>query len=159
MTEEIALTIQQFIKDNEITLEIEGGIDPRHMRSITPVKDADGWEHYAWVVTLKRDGLTLTTSYHTGTGHSTSRENPVTGAPILTPTPPRVEDVLDSLKVDASSYDNARDFEDFANDFGYSTDSRKAEALYLACGEQAKKLRFFLGRELYDDLLWKVESL
>lgn len=70
---------------------------------------------------------------------------------------PKAESVLDSLAMDASSYENARNFEDFAAEFGYDTDSRKAEAMYRACGDTAKELRHLLGRDGYENLLWKTE--
>ena len=75
------------------------------------------------------------------------------------PIPPTVADVLDCLAMDASSYDNSRDFEDWASDFGMDTDSRKAERIYRVSGEQAKQLRHLLGDEAYRDLIEDVERL
>lgn len=60
--------------------------------------------------------------------------------PIL----PELRDVLHSLAIEASVLD-AGGFEDWAADFGYDTDSRKAEATYRACLEIALKLRASLG--------------
>lgn len=68
------------------------------------------------------------------------------------PSPPDLASVLDCLASDSSSYDNARDFEDWCADFGMDTDSRKAERTYRVCGEQAKALRHLLGKE-YDALM------
>jgi hypothetical protein len=70
---------------------------------------------------------------------------------------PKIEDVLDSLTLDASCYENARNFEDFCSEFGYDTDSRKAEGTYKACGEIAKELRHLIGRDGYDALLNNTE--
>lgn len=70
---------------------------------------------------------------------------------------PKIEDIINSLTLDASSYEGARNLEDFCSEFGYSTDSRKAEAMYRACGETAKQLRYLIGREGFDALLYNTE--
>src|SRR5690606_17027418 len=72
---------------------------------------------------------------------------------------PEVGAVLESLALDAFSFDNAQDFEDFAANFGYDPDSRKAEKIYLACGREARKLARFLGDHDYQALLYDVEQL
>lgn len=159
MTEEATrTTMAGFIAELGITMEVEGGVDPRHLRSLKTVKDEDGWEHYAWIVILKRGSETLHSDYRTGIGHSTRKWNGWSDW-IVTPTPPKIEDVLDSLTTDASCYEEALNFEDFASNLGYDTDSRKAERIYHLCGDMAKRLRFFLGREQFERLLWDVERL
>ena len=75
------------------------------------------------------------------------------------PTPPDCASVLDCLASDAASYDQSRDFDEWASDFGYDTDSRKAEKTYRVCGEQSKELRHFLGDAEYRALLGDVERL
>ena len=50
-------------------------------------------------------------------------------------------------------------FEEWAGDFGYDSDSRRAEATYNACVESAKKLKEFLGEQLFSELVYKVERL
>lgn len=72
---------------------------------------------------------------------------------------PDAESVLDCLASDSASIENARSFEDWANEYGYNTDSRKAEKIFKACERQAEKLKSFLGDELYNSLLWKTERL
>ena len=71
--------------------------------------------------------------------------------------PPTLDEVLDCLAVDAAGIENATCFEDWAEDLGYDTDSRKAERAYNTVKEQAKKLRSLLGKEAYEELLWEVE--
>jgi hypothetical protein len=78
---------------------------------------------------------------------------------VWRPKAPTARDVLDSLVSDASSIENSRDFEDWAGDCGYDTDSRKAEATYNECCRLARELRLFLGRRAYDELLNDVERL
>ena len=72
--------------------------------------------------------------------------------------PPTLVNVLDCLASDASGIDNARTFEDWANDYGYDTDSRKAEATYRTICAQAQELKRLLG-DAYGQLLYNVERL
>lgn len=61
-------------------------------------------------------------------------------APIL----PQPLDVMHSLMSDADVID-ASTFEDWASNYGYDTDSRKAEAMYRQCLELALKMRNGIG--------------
>ncbi len=70
---------------------------------------------------------------------------------------PNPVDVVWSLTLDSTVLDYST-FEDWACDFGYDEDSRKAEQIYKACMEIALKIRNGLGegtmtklRELYQD--------
>jgi len=49
------------------------------------------------------------------------------------PNKPTYADVMYCLLSDAQSVCNGESFEDFCNDFGYDSDSRKAEAAYNGC--------------------------
>ena len=62
------------------------------------------------------------------------------GAPIE----PDKLDVINSLVMDASVL-NSSSFEDWADEFGYDRDSRKAETIYRACLDIALKLRNAIG--------------
>lgn len=73
--------------------------------------------------------------------------------------PPTAEDVLDCLAMDASGYENAQSFEDWASEYGYDTDSRKAEKVYRIVKRQAQQLKRMLGDAPYNVLLWEVERL
>jgi hypothetical protein len=72
---------------------------------------------------------------------------------------PKVDDVLNSLALDSSGIENARSFEDWASDYGYDTDSRKAAQTYKVYQQQAAKLKKFLGKDTYNQLLFDVEPL
>ena len=72
---------------------------------------------------------------------------------------PALRDVLNCLADDASSYENCRGFEDWAGDYGYDTDSRKAKATYDAIEKQSADLRRALGLDLYRHLIEDVERL
>jgi hypothetical protein len=58
---------------------------------------------------------------------------------------PTSYDVLYSLLLDASTIEEANDFEEWANGLGYDSDSPKAEKLYQTVQKQTKKLQVFLG--------------
>jgi hypothetical protein len=151
------MTLDEFIAKNGITIEIEGGIEPRTLVAKKTVKDEAGWEHYAWSVTLVHGRETITSPFRTGIGLSTRKFSDYTSKWVVTPKPPSVADILDSMASDSSGWENARDFDDWASDYGYDTDSRKAHHTYEIVGDQAKRLKAFLGRELYEQLLWQVE--
>jgi len=71
---------------------------------------------------------------------------------------PQLPDVLDCLASDALVIENARDlgFESWADEYGYNTDSRKAERTYKICVRQAERLKTALGHG-YQPLLFDVE--
>jgi hypothetical protein len=94
-----------------------------------------------WLVRIEYDGRTMDVPYSMGPAHS--------GEPDLL-------DVLDALASDASSYDNAGSFEDWADEYGYDTDSRKAERTYRAVESQTRHLRHLLGGQ-YDAIVWDTE--
>ena len=73
--------------------------------------------------------------------------------------PPTLAEVLDCLASDASGIENARSFEEWASEYGYETDSRKAERTYRTCEQQAMELERLLGRDAYQQLLWNTERL
>lgn len=128
-----------------------------------------------WRVTLTRDGRDiLTTDYGAGVAHCPSYPKGgrvsvdddtairfecekglpafvgasgtlltrATRKPILPDTP----DVVYSLTLDASVLD-APTFEEWADQFGFDQDSRKAKASYRACLEIALKLRAGIGED------------
>lgn len=75
------------------------------------------------------------------------------------PIPPELPGVLNCLMMDAQGYENAQGFEDWAAEYGYDPDSRKAEKTYREVERQAKELRHILGLDGYRTLLENVESL
>ena len=71
--------------------------------------------------------------------------------------PPTAADVLDCMASDSAEVENADSFDDWAPEYGYDADSRKAERVYTACVKQADKLEALLGDEDYSALLWDIE--
>lgn len=65
--------------------------------------------------------------------------------------PPGLADVLRCLLLDAEAID-AGGFEEWAIEFGYDIDSRKAEGIYNACHETGLKLRRMLGDSKISEL-------
>jgi len=108
------------------------------------------WPAYHYKVTLKRDKtyfgtrerrqMTLFFSMGIGLDHE-----------------PETQDVLECLSSDCVSVENTQSFEDWASDLGYDMDSRKAYKTYKICQKQAERLECFLGKSLYNTLLWETE--
>ena len=141
MTTDTVVKISDFVAGNRISMTAEWTDRNPNM----PDSNMDHWK-----CLLRRigkgsgdRGARMTVYFSQGYGHNGKE--------------PKVASVLDCLASDASSIENARGFEDWASDFGYDTDSRKAEKTYRTCEHQAKRLRSFLGDDLYDQLLWHTE--
>ena len=121
--------------NDPITLEIIEG--PSYSR------DADGWEHHAYTVELRR------------TNHRPMRVPWRQGLGITDdPDPARV---LEALLSDAATVNNARSFEEWAADLGYDPDSRKAEGIYKAARKQTDQLCDLLGDD-YLDAVFPTEA-
>lgn len=107
--------------------------------------ESSGWERSAnwYSVTLKRKRRQLTVPFGMGSGLTDE---------------PTAEDVLNALLSDASGYENAQGFEDWASEYGYDTDSRKAEQTYHLVRIQTQNLREFLG-DAFDEYVWNTEPL
>ncbi len=71
---------------------------------------------------------------------------------------PTAADVLDCLASDASGYDG-RDFEEWASEYGYDIDSRRAEKTWNAIGKQVDDLKRVLGETGFNLLVNEVERL
>jgi len=105
--------------------------------------DSDNMDH--WKCRFRTsDGRRMTVTFSMGSGHNGKR--------------PTAVEVLDCLASDAAGIENTGDFDDWCADYGYDTDSRKAERIYRACQREAGKLRQFLGH-LYQPALFETERL
>ena len=71
---------------------------------------------------------------------------------------PKLEEVIDCLASDASGVENARGFEEWRGEYGYDTDSRKAEKTYKACQRVCDQLKRLVGED-YQALLFDTERL
>lgn len=90
---------------------------------------SDNWQETAdqWCITINGIGF----EYYTGIGHRDKKTD--------RPQKPELSGVLSSLALDAMACDES--FNDWCSNFGFDTDSRKALETYLACQENASKLR------------------
>jgi hypothetical protein len=66
------------------------------------------------------------------------------------PEVPKIADVLDCLRSDTSSVDYG--FKNWADEYGYDTDSIKAKSIFDACVEIKGKLMMLLGRAGFAEL-------
>ena len=125
-------TFREFIEKYKITMGCEWTDSNPNM-----VDDSWAASHYKCVFKCGR--RRMTTYFSMGSAHTEE---------------PTAEDVLNALVSDASGFENSVSFEDWAADYGYNTDSRKAEAIYKAVERSTKKLRNFLPDAFsYDELL------
>lgn len=129
-----------------------GAIVTDYMQGIAHVpRYHEDWTQRRTLDTEEREELAAERGrYSIGKGPASG----ITSRPIPAP---KLEDVLYSLVLDSSVID-ASGFEDWASDLGYDTDSRKAEALYRKCLQQALMMRRMIGdtgltilRELFQD--------
>ena len=139
-----------------------------------------------WSIVLQRGGRTLTASYSQGCGHAggykqicaSREERRLTDIDVRkscetgkifdyrtfkgrmgygAQPSPELLDVLACLVSDCSVLDMSS-YEEWANEYGYDTDSRKAESVYAACLAQSLSFKALIGqkaldrlRELYQD--------
>jgi len=129
--------MKTFITKNGITIKATRRNDNPQM------EDSAHMDH--WDAVLAMGGESMHTYFSMGSGHNGKA--------------PEAADVLDCLASDASGIENAQPFEDWAGEYGYNEDSRKAEKIYYTCITQSKVLKSFLGNELYNELLWDTERL
>lgn len=132
-----ALTLQQFITDNKLTFKADW-VDSRP----DGLMSKRGQSHYK--CNIRSGGHSMTLYFSMGSAHTKA---------------PELAEVLDCLASDASGYENAQGFEDWASDLGYDTDSRSAEKIWRAVERGAKQLKRVLGDAAYQQLLWETERL
>lgn len=139
--------------------------------------DADDWDSIHWEITLSNSGHhnPMSFPYRQGVGHlpgfPTSRtinmQNNMKQAletglypkdwnaqdfPRLYNLPfPELRDVLYCVVMDADAL-NYSCFEDWADNLGYSSDSRKAETIYNTCLRQALTFRLLIGGKALEQL-------
>ena len=71
---------------------------------------------------------------------------------------PTAEDVMGCVALDARGLgDNVMPFEEWADEYGYDPDSRKAEHIYRLCLKQREELLFLLGYEAFFRLMTSTE--
>lgn len=98
------MTLEEFVKKHEIVMMRVTGTTP------APWKEEAGYQSNHWIITFTRPGRSFTCDFWTGSG---IKEDEIDAA-----------FVLESMFMDVPILEMT--FEEFCDDFGYSTDSRKA---------------------------------
>jgi hypothetical protein len=171
MQQQINEQIRQLLLKNNITL---GAV---HLGKTT----RDKWECFSWEISLSGPKKTETFNYFTGLGHVNKLESNVIALlksafgggftdkdeqtnstywrsfqqwlksnNYVKPLAPAPADFLHSVICDGQA--DVSNFPDWCDEYGYSTDSRKALDTYLSCQENSKKLRLVLGAELVAEI-------
>lgn len=118
------LTLEQRIK--QVGIKARAVID----KEFVPRDDWDRTaRHYKVTLSIPYTDHRMVTSYHMGSAHKK---------------PPTVLQVMSSLLSEANAVARGESFEQWADEFGYDTDSRKAESLYRTIVAQTEELRNFL---------------
>jgi hypothetical protein len=133
------MTMAEFVEGHGIEMRIEQVAE-------NPAFENDEWSRSArhWLCTLVVGNRQMQTHFSQGSG---IREQP------------EAEDVVNALALDAATYLNARDFEEWASELGHDTDSRRAERTYNLVGQQTRALERLLGRKALDELIGETEPL
>ena len=127
--------LSDLIKSEEISMTYRASDRNPHM---------EGRDHMDnWRVTLRCNRSRMTLYFSKGSGHNGE--------------PPTTEEVLDCLASDAAGLLNTSSFEDWCAQYGYDTDSRKAEKIFKAVESETERLRNLLGESLFETLLWNTE--
>ena len=131
------ITLQDFIGNTAISSKVKRVASNPSMEDMGP-----GSRH--WLVTLRAGRFSMRVPFSQGSAHTEA---------------PTAADVLNCLADDAAGFENARSFDEWCSEYGYDTDSRKAERIYKTVARQSARLRAMLGQDNYEALLWNVERL
>lgn len=118
-------------------------------------REPHGWDHpgtpepFSYGVVLKHrlSGRCYSCDFHMGSGHVYPKDHHP-GRLRGLPKPPTAADVISCLLLDLSTIDHCDSFEEWADELGYDSDSRKAEATWRKLEAEAPKLREFFGDDL-----------
>lgn len=131
------ISIDDFVSQNDFRMKCEWAPNNPNMQ------ESENMDHWKCVIRRKGNIGSMTLVFSMGMAHRGKE--------------PEVADVLDCLASDASGIENSPSFEDWCSEYGYDTDSRKAEKTFKACEHQSKRLKKLLGEDLYAQLLWHTE--
>jgi len=98
-----------------------------------------------WRCTIRSGKSRMSLVFSMGAGHDGKR--------------PELADVLDCLASEAAGLENSQNFDDWCAEYGYDTDSRRAERTFKAIERHTRSLRRVLSESAYRTLLWDVERL
>lgn len=167
-------TYAEFADKHGITMDVKPASEFQEKRSSGAVK----WTVYKYTCTLHYRGRSETFPYHVGEGiivnwlkNETEFLDSIVAKNALFPLgrvktvfeaelveryapyyKPAIKDLLYCLAQDGITALEALDFEEWAEECGYDTDSREAERVYDKIVEQTKKIRRLLGTDLCKEL-------
>lgn len=122
-------TIADFIAQHGLSMSCQ--------RTSSNPNMADSKDMDHWVCTLVNGEDTMRLVFSMGRGHKGAK--------------PSLDEVLNCLALEAMGV--CETFEDWCNEYGYDTGSRKAEKTYDTICLQDHQLRRFLGEVAYTELL------
>jgi hypothetical protein len=137
------MTLQEFIEQNCLAMTV----DPVTVRP-DGLMDEDIMSHYR--VTLHRGKVSMGLCFSMGMAHTE---------------PPKLEDVLDCLMLDAASVEYADDVNDWLEEMGHDVDKMphgeflQQERVYRTIVSQARELENLLGSDEWAILRNEVEAL
>lgn len=170
------MELQDFIKEKtELKMEVVKA-------PTNPNMESNGTEMDHWYVTLTNGGEPMSLFYSQGLGHRKpnhfaakmahcdypGRDTQFTGNRTVSeedfnqtfkPIPPTLGDIIDCLASDSCGIANARDFEEWASEYGYDTDSRKAYDTFKVCATQSHLFEHLIGQDIFEELLYEVDRL
>jgi len=123
------MNIQEFMNQHDFNLVC----DKINLKDI----DKDGWKHTSYACRLIYQEKSMDFPYHMGIYYTEE---------------PKIGQVLESLILDCQCGEYET-FEGFCDEFGYDTDSRKAQKAYEHCKKIKKGMKRLLGEELYQQYL------
>lgn len=133
------MDIREYVKDWRVETLANRGLVTR---------DDDDWQHYSYTVRIHNaTGQHFDSPWMQGTGITT---NPAE----------QVAEIVDSLISDVWSYQQASNFEDWAGEYGYDTDPRKAKKIYQQIAAMAAGVvAMFGGQDEFERVATEVDRL
>ena len=147
-TETTQITIQEFIEKHELTMTVKATNTNPYMEQ-DPKHPMDNWR----CTLAGRDGRTMGIFFSTGRG--LRKQSRYCSGSVPTKAAVDLPSVLGCLRSDSDALDYC--FEEWADNLGSDSDSRKAHRTYEVCREQAFKLRDFLDWKAFQELRENVE--
>lgn len=137
--EQRTITIEEFISKHSLTMDYH-----KILCRSGQTDFGKGASHYAVTLHCKYPNDDMQIEYSMGSAHTRG---------------PQIADVVDCLAMDSAGVDGNRSFEEWAGEYGYDEDSRKAEQTYNLCVKQRDQLVNLLGHDAYQELLYSTERL
>ena len=127
------------------------------------IEGKNGWDHFLYSVSIGSGSNAFVTQYKCGLGHSKKvnfHSNPDYWSnkemKYLVPVKPKNSDIMYSLLMDSEAGNYS--FQDFCDNFEYSSDSVKAFGIYQECKKTSKNLRKVFTSEQLQQMLLALQD-